>query len=722
MRKHLTLFAALVAVVCSASALWGQGSCRDDVAMTQGVVSGSTVLMPAPSATIRVCTAGATGTPCLPLETIYTDDTLTTTTTNPFSADGNGNFRVCHAPGKVYLQETYNSSTATQPFYLIPVGSAGTMTSLTAQVINSTVNVVCPACSDWGAAITAAMATCPTGFGGFKSCRVVMPQVSAGPWTTNVTVSNPNIALVGQGKMATNFSCTYNGDCLTFLPSTFTVAPGNEVSGFSIVGNGGSAQTTLHIQDTISRNFHNLFMDGASGAGGSCVWLEAYQKWSERNILDIDTGSGCTKSWRFSANASNPGCPTTASCSLGYNRIYARMNPNTPAQIGMSWEGNLYFYEGELHTVINKDGGTCGATVFKLTGNAMLYAEAGFVVGEDNSVSACGKVWDAGAATTVNFAAGYVYFPSTAPSTIATSNFVLPLGAYMTVQGSPASMVRNNLSEFDPIYATNPNFLIYGGTNPLIQFDSSRYIQYSPGSGYFTIHNAGGDSLIVDNGGSVNCLNNCIATNNLIGTGAIANVYTRFIANSGTGTTNQLLAKLNASGQILTVSTSDTATPAYIVYGGGGTTGNATVALGGKALCTFDAGGATALHYVGVSSTVAGNCKDLGATVPASGVWVVGIAAATVSGGANGYVDVSSAFWAPSPSVLVAALVTTAATSNTVTVTGMTSSGHCSLQPTNAAAATNIATTYVSAKTTNQITVTHVATASMNYDVMCTPY
>lgn len=71
---------------------------------------------------------------------------------------------------------------------------------------------------------------------------------------------------------------------------------------------------------------------------------------------------------------------------------------------------------------------------------------------------------------------------------------------------------------------------------------------------------------------------------------------------------------------------------------------------------------------------------------------------------------------------LVATLTTTAATSDNVTVTGMTSSGHCSIDPTNASAATNLATTFVSAKTTNQITVTHTATASMTYDVVCTAY
>ena len=75
-----------------------------------------------------------------------------------------------------------------------------------------------------------------------------------------------------------------------------------------------------------------------------------------------------------------------------------------------------------------------------------------------------------------------------------------------------------------------------------------------------------------------------------------------------------------------------------------------------------------------------------------------------------------------SPCVIATSFTTTAATTNNVTVTGMTSSGHCSLQPTNAGAAGGIASVYVSAKATNQITVTHTATATWTFDVLCVPY
>lgn len=69
---------------------------------------------------------------------------------------------------------------------------------------------------------------------------------------------------------------------------------------------------------------------------------------------------------------------------------------------------------------------------------------------------------------------------------------------------------------------------------------------------------------------------------------------------------------------------------------------------------------------------------------------------------------------------MVASLVTTAATTDNVTIQGMTASGHCSITPTNVAAATNLTGTFISAKAANQITVTHAVVANLNYDIFCT--
>jgi hypothetical protein len=67
-----------------------------------------------------------------------------------------------------------------------------------------------------------------------------------------------------------------------------------------------------------------------------------------------------------------------------------------------------------------------------------------------------------------------------------------------------------------------------------------------------------------------------------------------------------------------------------------------------------------------------------------------------------------------------ATLTTTAAASDNVSITGVTASSKCTLSPTNANAATDSTSTYISAKTTDQITVTHPANASRTWDILCT--
>jgi len=67
-------------------------------------------------------------------------------------------------------------------------------------------------------------------------------------------------------------------------------------------------------------------------------------------------------------------------------------------------------------------------------------------------------------------------------------------------------------------------------------------------------------------------------------------------------------------------------------------------------------------------------------------------------------------------------LVTTAATTDTAFISGVSSASICTAFPSNAAAATNIATTYVSNVTTNNVTLTHTATANMDYNIVCTLY
>ena len=104
------------------------------------------------------------------------------------------------------------------------------------------------------------------------------------------------------------------------------------------------------------------------------------------------------------------------------------------------------------------------------------------------------------------------------------------------------------------------------------------------------------------------------------------------------------------------------------------------------------------------------------------------ILGATVTGGGThkGTVRCDGLNWTleaisgPSAAVMVATLRTTAATTDNVTVTGLTSSGHCTMTPTNRFAAADIASTYISNTTTNQITITHPASAGRTWNIHCT--
>jgi len=75
----------------------------------------------------------------------------------------------------------------------------------------------------------------------------------------------------------------------------------------------------------------------------------------------------------------------------------------------------------------------------------------------------------------------------------------------------------------------------------------------------------------------------------------------------------------------------------------------------------------------------------------------------------------------PFTQVFKASLTSSAATFDKLSITGLTASSHCFLTATNSSAASNIGSTYISAKSTNQITITHAGTRGMTYDVLCTP-
>jgi hypothetical protein len=107
--------------------------------------------------------------------------------------------------------------------------------------------------------------------------------------------------------------------------------------------------------------------------------------------------------------------------------------------------------------------------------------------------------------------------------------------------------------------------------------------------------------------------------------------------NAGTtGTTVNLLAKLNSSGEAVVTSTSETSGAVGIVLSGAGTSGTAKIAYSGVASCVAD-NSTTIGNYVILSTGTAGRCRDGGATYPTSGQ-VLGRWLSAVSAGSTGSV------------------------------------------------------------------------------------
>jgi len=138
--------------------------------------------------------------------------------------------------------------------------------------------------------------------------------------------------------------------------------------------------------------------------------------------------------------------------------------------------------------------------------------------------------------------------------------------------------------------------------------------------------------------------------------------------------------------------------------------------------CTFEAGtvnAATALEQggVGVFSADVNTSAQVVATHLGSPL--------PLAQGGTGAASLAAAGIATTAQLTGSGSVTTtAATSDSMAIAwpdgGSRTPGHCALSATNASAATNVATSYISAKAANAVTLTHTATSGMTYDVVCT--
>ncbi len=127
------LLALFTLTALLAPAAHAQGSRKDDIVF-------GTTGHPVAGATVTVCQATATGTPCAPLATIYTSATLATTSPNPFQTDGLGNYHFYAPAGRYMIQITGPgiTGTITQPDVILPpdVSSTGAGNNISAFGLN----------------------------------------------------------------------------------------------------------------------------------------------------------------------------------------------------------------------------------------------------------------------------------------------------------------------------------------------------------------------------------------------------------------------------------------------------------------------------------------------------------------------------------------------------------------------------------------------------------
>lgn len=116
MRRILVLIALVIA---SAASSYGQATRYDSIALNARG-------LPVAGANIAVCTAPATignsTTPCSPLATIYTSSTGMTTSPNPLTSDGLGNFGMWALPAQYYVQ--IYGPTVTTTLYPVTISCA----------------------------------------------------------------------------------------------------------------------------------------------------------------------------------------------------------------------------------------------------------------------------------------------------------------------------------------------------------------------------------------------------------------------------------------------------------------------------------------------------------------------------------------------------------------------------------------------------------------------
>lgn len=201
---------------------------------TGGITALSATGRPIGGATITVCAFGATGLPCSPTITVYTDPTLGTPATNPGTTDGNGNLFVYAAPGRYTVTVTGPGITGTS-YTATVAGSGGGNVVSTLPNTFSAVNTFTQQIVS-----TVATGTAPLNVASTTN----VPNLNA---STLVGKTPPAGNIVGDTDAQTLSGKTINGPAgLLYSPIAPTISSGFGTSP-SLIGLNGTATFNISI-------------------------------------------------------------------------------------------------------------------------------------------------------------------------------------------------------------------------------------------------------------------------------------------------------------------------------------------------------------------------------------------------------------------------------------------------------------------------------------------
>jgi hypothetical protein len=230
----------LLVILALPAISFAQGSCYP-----AGVVLLDTG-RPASGASVRVCQAGSTGTPCTPAASLFTDPTLGTPLSGSptVTTDAHGNFGFCAAAGLNYDLQVSGSGITTLTVKNLPLPPtspvvAGSLTSSSANPANvGQIKLASTDCIDWRNNANS---------GNIQLCKNTSDQFTFSGALVSQTLVSPNTTGTDSGTE------TFNNKSLGSPTTTGTDSGTETLTNKTLQGAGsGNKITLLNSQDTLA--------------------------------------------------------------------------------------------------------------------------------------------------------------------------------------------------------------------------------------------------------------------------------------------------------------------------------------------------------------------------------------------------------------------------------------------------------------------------------------